>query len=97
MLPHKAVLGENYIVVNYKANSLVKSVWVLWNAKDEFFSARQPNSNARALLKDHARAQPEVIFVADTPGPLPSDARSPKSRMTKAGLPTNPARNRRAG
>src|SRR5207237_9870413 len=33
----KVIDGENYIVVNYKANSLVKSVWVLWEAKDRSF------------------------------------------------------------
>jgi hypothetical protein len=30
--------GENYIVVNYNANSLVKSIWVLWGAQYGFFS-----------------------------------------------------------
>ena len=32
----KVIKGENYIVVNYKANSIVKSVWVLWEAQDRF-------------------------------------------------------------
>ena len=29
--------GENYIVINYKDNSRVKKIWVLWEARDEFF------------------------------------------------------------
>ena len=34
----KVINRENYIVVNYKANSIVKSIWILWNAEDRFFS-----------------------------------------------------------
>src|SRR5215831_17096448 len=41
----KVIRGENYIVVNYKANTLVKSVWILWEAQDGFFSPRLKNSN----------------------------------------------------
>src|SRR5712692_2033552 len=36
----KVINGENYIVVNYKANSVVKKIWILWDAQDQFFSAR---------------------------------------------------------
>lgn len=54
--------GENYIVVNYKANSLVKSIWVLWNAEDRFFSPRLKNSNARSLNCEAAAGNIEVIF-----------------------------------
>ena len=36
----KVIKGENYIVVNYKANSLVKSIWVLWNAEARFHDGR---------------------------------------------------------
>jgi hypothetical protein len=46
--------GENYIVLNYKANSVVRSIWVLWNAEDRFFSPRLKNSNARSLNGDAA-------------------------------------------
>ena len=33
----KVIDGENYIVVNYRANSQVKRVWVLWEAQDASF------------------------------------------------------------
>jgi len=58
----KVINGENYIVVNYKANSIVKSIWVLWDAQDRFFSPRLKNSNARSLSRDAAKASIEVIF-----------------------------------
>jgi len=60
----KVINGENYIVVNYKANSIVKSIWILWNAEDRFFSARLKNSNARALNREAARDSIEMIFEA---------------------------------
>lgn len=60
----KVINGENYIVVNYKANSLVKSVWVLWEAQDRFFSPRLKNSNARAINREAAGSNIEVIFEA---------------------------------
>jgi hypothetical protein len=63
----KSVKGENYIVVNYKANSQVTKVWVLWNSKDEFFSPRKPNTNARALLTTIAAAHIEVIYSSAAP------------------------------
>jgi hypothetical protein len=53
--------GENYIVVNYKANSVVKSIWILWNAEDRFFSPRGSNANARALNRDAAAGNIEMI------------------------------------
>ncbi len=40
----KVINGENYIVVNYKANSIVNKIWILWNAQDAFFSPRLKNS-----------------------------------------------------
>jgi hypothetical protein len=58
----KVIKGESYIVVNYKANSLVKSIWVLWNAEDRFFSPRLPNSNARSINRDVAADSIEIIF-----------------------------------
>jgi len=58
----KVINGESYIVVNYKANSLVKSIWVLWIAEDRFFSPRLKNSNARSLNRDAAAGNIEVIF-----------------------------------
>lgn len=40
----KVINGENYIVVNYRANSQVVRVWILWEAQDRFFSPRLKNS-----------------------------------------------------
>jgi hypothetical protein len=52
-------------VVNYKANSHVKSIWVLWNAEDRFFSPRLKHSNARSLNREAARGSIEVVFEAN--------------------------------
>lgn len=61
----KHVDGENYIVINYRSPSHVKAIWVLWRAKDAFFSPRKPNTNARALRRQSAEANIEVIHEAD--------------------------------
>lgn len=58
--------GENYIVINYKNNSIVKKVWVLWEARDEFFSVRRRNSNARTVDQSKARVRVQVIYKSDT-------------------------------
>jgi hypothetical protein len=58
----KQIKGENYIVVNYKANSVVKSIWVLWNSHDDFFSPRKRNTNARSLDMKRADANIEFIY-----------------------------------
>jgi len=50
--------GENYIVVNYRDNSRVKKIWVLWEAQDRFFSPKRKNSNARTV--DMRTAEPHV-------------------------------------
>jgi hypothetical protein len=63
----KVIDGENYIVVNYKANSVVKSIWVLCEAQDRFFSPRLKNSNARTLNRDAAKDHIEMIFEATRP------------------------------
>jgi hypothetical protein len=63
----KIVSGENYIVVNYKANSLVKRIWVLWDAQDRFFSPRLKNSNARTLNREAAAANMEIIYEPPAP------------------------------
>ena len=60
----KVINGENYIVVNYKANSIVKSIWILWEAQDRFFSPKLKNSNARSLNREAASANIESIFEA---------------------------------
>jgi hypothetical protein len=57
----KVIRGENYIVINYKANSVVKSIWILWEAQDRFFSPRMKNSNARSLDRSAAAGNIEVI------------------------------------
>ncbi len=61
----KVINGESYIVVNYKANSLVKSIWVLWNAEDRFFSPRLVNSNARSLNREAASSNIEIVFKTE--------------------------------
>jgi hypothetical protein len=58
----KVIAGENYIVVNYRADSIVKSVWVLWHAEDRFFSPKVANANARSLSRAVAVPNIEVIF-----------------------------------
>ena len=60
----KQVDGENYIVINYRSPSDVKSVWVLWRAEDAFFSPRKSNANARALRRQTAAQNIEVIYKA---------------------------------
>jgi hypothetical protein len=49
---------------NYKANSNVVRIWILWAAQDRFFSPRLKNSNARSLNRDAAAENIEVIFEA---------------------------------
>jgi hypothetical protein len=58
----KVVNGENYIVVNYRANSFVKSIWVLWEAQDRFFSPRLRNSNARGINRAVASDHIQTIY-----------------------------------
>jgi hypothetical protein len=72
----KVVDGENYIVVNYKANSVVKSVWVLWEAHDRFFSPRLRNSNARAVNREAANDHIEVIYEAPKAATRPAPERT---------------------
>lgn len=59
----KVIAGENYIVVNYKAPTVVTKVWILWNAQDHFFSAKKSNTNARSLNRDAAEANIEVLYT----------------------------------
>ena len=60
----KVIAGENYIVVNYKGNTQINKIWVLWEAHDSFFSPRKSNSNARALNKTRAASNIQVIYSA---------------------------------
>jgi hypothetical protein len=62
----KVINGENYIVVNYKANSIVNRIWILWAAHDRFFSPRLTNSNARSINRVAAAENIEVIFDSHT-------------------------------
>jgi hypothetical protein len=57
----KIVDNENYIVVNYLANSVVTRIWVLWDARDGFFSERKPNTNARTINMAEAGKHVEII------------------------------------
>jgi hypothetical protein len=50
--------------VNYKANSQVTRIWILWNAQDGFFSPRRRNTNARTVDQEAAREHIEVIYPA---------------------------------
>lgn len=54
--------GENYIVINYKNNSRLRKIWVLWEARDEFFSVRRSNSNARTVDQTRAKAHVQVVY-----------------------------------
>jgi hypothetical protein len=72
----KVINGENYIVVNYRANSTVTKIWVLWEAQDRFFSPRMKNSNARTVDRDAAAANIEIIFEAAKPREPPRQQNS---------------------
>ena len=61
----KHVDGENYIVINYRSPSHVRTIWVLWRAEDAFFSPRKRNTNARALRRRAAEMNIEVLYRAD--------------------------------
>lgn len=60
----KQIKGENYIVINYRTNSSVSAIWVLWQARDDFFSARSANSNARTIDRSKAAGSIEVLYRA---------------------------------
>ncbi len=61
----KVVDGEHYIVVNYKPDTTVGKIWILWNAEDRFFSARRANSNARTIDATAASNSVEIIFPSE--------------------------------
>jgi hypothetical protein len=60
----KVISGENYIVVNYRANTIVSKIWVLWRAEDAFFTPKKANTNARSLSAAAAVNNIEVLFSA---------------------------------
>ena len=61
----KRVARENYIVINYRAPSQVRRIWVLWRAEDGFFAPRKSNANARAMRRAAAESNIEVLYQAD--------------------------------
>src|SRR5437016_884655 len=77
----KQIRGENYIVVNYRANSLVSKIWVLWAAEDRFFSARKANTNARSFNTDAAVGHMQIIYSA-APVPQAGSNRPRAERST---------------
>lgn len=81
----KQIAGENYIVVNYKADSQVSRIFVLWEARDEFFSPRLARSNARGLTLAAAAANVEVLFTAARAISAKAPVRAPV-KMAKAEL-----------
>lgn len=87
----KQIHGENYIVVNYKAQSQVTRIWVLWNATDALFSIRSPRANARALRLTDASSQIEMLYQAKPERATPENPR--RARPAKAAL----RHHRRAG
>jgi hypothetical protein len=82
----KQIKGENYIVVNYKANSQVTKIWVLWDAQDTFFSPRKPNTNARSFLVASGTGNVEVIYSGNTQS---GKQVTPKPQPAKASLKTD--------
>ena len=78
----KNINGENYIVVNYRANSQVKAIWILWEAQDRFFSPRLKNSNARTVNREVASDHIEVIYEA------PKESRAPEATPKAASART---------
>jgi hypothetical protein len=70
----KVINGENYIVVNYRKDSTVNKIWILWEAQDEFFSPRLKNSNARSINREAAANHIEVILDVNPRRTDPTDA-----------------------
>ena len=76
----KIIRGENYIVVNYRPNSTVKAIWVLWRTQDHFFSARKVNSNARTINRDAAKDSIETLYSVQSP----AEERPPHAALAPA-------------
>ncbi|MCW7490984.1 hypothetical protein [Leptospira meyeri] len=53
---------ENYIVVNYHKDTEIKSIWILWEAQDSFFSERKRNANIRYLVKEKSRTNIQILL-----------------------------------
>jgi hypothetical protein len=90
----KVIRGENYIVVNYRPDSTVRAIWVLWRAEDRFFSARKANSNARTFDGNAAGDRVEAIYPATLDGTKAASSageaveRQKRTRSRAAGTPT---------
>ena len=62
--------------MNYKANTQVTRIFVLWDATEAFFSERRANSNARAMLASGAHGNIEVLYTAKPAKQSPDVLRS---------------------
>ena len=85
--------GENYIVVNYSSFSNLRRIWILWAARDEFFTARKGNLNLRTVIVDAAQENAEVIHEVSTP---PQATSAAGLRMAKASLSSAPGAARKS-
>lgn len=61
------IADESYIVANYssdqQAGVSLRKIFILWQAKDSFFSQRRPNCNARQLIMKQATEHTQVIYT----------------------------------
>lgn len=78
----KAPAGENYVVVDYRANAELTRIWILWDAQDHLFSPKRARSSARALIASIARPRVEVLYEAAPAPARPTTVRA----MAKAAL-----------
>jgi hypothetical protein len=83
--------GENYIVVNYTAFSTLRRVWILWEARDEFFTPRKANLNLRTIVPALADANSETIYE---PGRDRASVHSGRLPMAKATIPADAKKKR---
>ena len=56
------IQGENYLVINYNDLNEVLKIWVLWQAKDGFFSPRSRKSNARSARLSSSGSNVQYIY-----------------------------------
>ena len=65
----KQIAGENYIVVNYRTQTQVARIWILWNATDELFS-----NGVRIQTRDHSCLK-ERLIISNTSSEQPAHPR----------------------
>jgi hypothetical protein len=78
------IAGEHYVIVNYATGPVRPTrIWVLWGARDEWFSPRRANANARALtFRDTPGTAIQVLYQVGLQRdreswlPLPAEKRS---------------------